>query len=316
MEWSTKPLHRDQPFGSWADDLAAAFVRLEPRKVAEQPFEGTISRKDAAPIQVSLVKATSHTVLRLSSHIAASSEDLCFVNLQLDGLGRTTQRSHEQITGPGDLAIADTTEPFEINNCRRFRLFCFAVPRRLLPAALFDRPRLNLSTTMSGRALSRTLAGYADLCLSAPQLVGAIGTHVVDLIAHAPDMLNGLPAGQVRAPVLLSMMRDHIDRNLSDAQLGAAVLAAQFSCSERYVHRLFATTGRSVGEHVTEKRLTAATRDLLDPACRRKSIAEIAFDAGFRDISHFNRLFKRSNGLAPREFRRIMGGQGDGTVDS
>jgi AraC family transcriptional regulator, positive regulator of tynA and feaB len=312
MEWSTKPRHRDQPFGSWADDLAAAFVRLEPRKLADQPFEGTISRKDAAPIQVSLVKASRHSVLRLASHIAASTDDLCFVNLQLDGLGRTTQRGHEQITGWGDLALADTTEPFEIDNCRSFRLFCFALPRRLVPPALFDRPRLKLSATEGGRALSRTLAGYADLCLSAPDagLLGAIGTHVADLIAHAPAVLAELPAEQVKAPVLLSMMCDHIDRHFADAELGAAALAAQFHCSERYVHRLFATTGRSVGEHVAEKRLTAATRDLLDPACHRKSIAEIAFKAGFRDISHFNRLFKRSNGLAPREFRRTMGGQG------
>ncbi|WP_024520565.1 helix-turn-helix domain-containing protein [Bradyrhizobium sp. Tv2a-2] len=309
MEWSTKPHHRDQPFGSWADDLAAAFVRLEPRKVADQPFEGAISRNEAAPIQVSLVRATRHSVLRLASHITASTDNLCFVNLQLDGLGRTTQRSHEQITGPGDLAIADTTEPFEINNCRSFRLFCFAVPRHLLPTVLFDRPRLKLSATESGRALSRTLASYADLCLSAPQLAGAIGAHVVDLIAHAPDVLADPPAEQVKTPVLLSMMCDHIDRHHGDAELGAAALAAHFRCSERYVHRLFATTGRSVGEHVTEKRLTAASRDLLDPASCRKSIAEIAFDAGFRDISHFNRLFRRANGLAPREFRRTMGGQ-------
>jgi AraC-like DNA-binding protein len=45
---------------------------------------------------------------------------------------------------------------------------------------------------------------------------------------------------------------------------------------------------------------------LLDHAHRRATIAEIAFAAGFRDISHFNRLFKRCNGLAPREFRRAM----------
>src|SRR5262249_21161927 len=60
MEWSTKPRLPDQPFGSWADDLAAAFVRLEPRRIADQPFEGAISRVEAAPIQISLVTATSH----------------------------------------------------------------------------------------------------------------------------------------------------------------------------------------------------------------------------------------------------------------
>jgi AraC family transcriptional regulator, positive regulator of tynA and feaB len=307
MEWSTKPRCPDQLFGSWADDLAAAFVRLEPRRIADQHFEGTISRVDAAPLQISLVTATRHTVLRLASHIALSTDDLCFVNLQLEGLGRTAQRGHEQICAPGDLALADTTEPFEIANRHDFKLFCFAIPRPLLPKSLFDRPRLNLSATGAGRALSRTLAGYAELCLSDFQRAktsALIGAHVVDLISHAPEILTEMSMERMHIPVLLSMMLDHIDRHSDDPKLGAASLAARFRCSERYVHRLFATTGRSVGEHVNEKRIAACTGKLLDRNFSHKTIAEIAFAAGFRDISHFNRLFKRSNGVAPREFRR------------
>jgi len=309
MEWSTQPRHPDQPFGSWADDLAAAFVRLEPRRLADQPFEGAISRVDAAPIQVSLVTATRHTVLRLAPHIALSTDDLCFVNLQLEGLGRTTQRGHEQISAPGDLALADTTEPFEIANGHDFKLFCFAIPRQLLPKGLLDHARLNLSTTETGRALSRTLASYAELCLRGNQLPktsALIGAHVVDLISHAPEILTDTPADRLHVPVLLSMMLDHIDRCSDDPELGAATLATRFHCSERYVHRLFATTGRSVGEHLNEKRIAACTRELFDRNSAHKTIAEIAFGAGFRDISHFNRLFKRCNGLAPREFRRAM----------
>jgi AraC-like DNA-binding protein len=104
--------------------------------------------------------------------------------------------------------------------------------------------------------------------------------------------------------VLLSMMLDHIDRYSSDPELSAATLAARFRCSERYVHRLFAATGRSVGEHLNEKRIAVCTRKLLDQNSAHETIAEIAFSAGFRDISHFNRVFKRCNGLVPREFRR------------
>lgn len=309
MEWSTRPRPADQPFGSWADDLAAAFVRLEPRRIADQPFEGAICRADAAPLQISLVTATRHSVVRLASHIARSTEDLCFVNLQLEGLGRTTQRDHEQTCAPGDLAVADTTEPFEIANRHNFKLFCFAVPRRLLPRALLDRPRLNLSRTEAGRALSKTLAGYAEICLAArrrPMTAAPIGTHVVDLIAHAPDMLTDLSAERVHTPVLLSMMLDHIERHSEDPELGAAALAVKFRCSERYVHRLFATTDRSVGEHVNDRRIALCARWLVDPHSAHRTIAEIAFAAGFRDISHFNRLFKRAHGLAPREFRRAV----------
>ena len=309
MEWSTKPVGGDQPFGSWANDLAAAFVRLEPRKIAEHPFEGAISRADAAPIQISLVKATKHSVLRLRSHIVRSTDDLCFINLQLEGLGRTIQNGYEQISVPGDLAVADTTEPFEIANCRDFKLFCFAVPRSLLPKGFFGRPRLKLSATETGRALSRTLAGYAELCLAStptPAVAALTGAHVADLIAHAPDIVGEARCEQMNVPVLLSLMLDYIDRHSDNPELGATMLAQKFRCSPRYVHRLFAKTGRSVGEHVNDKRMLTCVRDLLDHDCRHKTIAEIAFAAGFRDISHFNRLFKRSNGAAPREFRRAM----------
>jgi AraC-like DNA-binding protein len=311
MEWSTRPARPDQPFGSWADDLAAAFVRLEPRRITEQSFAGTICKVDAAPLQISQVTASAHTVVRLASHIASSTEDLCFVNLQLEGLGRTTQRGHEQLSAPGDLALADTTLPFEIAHRHDFKLFCFAIPRRLLPDALFDRPRLALSATEAGRALSRTLASYAELCLSGPQLArtsAMVGAHVAELIAHAPDLLSDMPAERVHTPVLLSMMLDHIDRHSSAPELGAPALAKKFRCSERYVHRLFAATGRTVSEHVNEKRVVMCTRELLDRNSAHRTIAEIAFAAGFRDISHFNRLFKRHNGLAPREFRRTAAG--------
>jgi AraC family transcriptional regulator, positive regulator of tynA and feaB len=309
MEWSTKTIEADRPFGSWAEDLADAFVQLEPRKIAEQPFKGTISRTDVTSIQISRVEATKHVVLRLRSHIARSIGDVYFVNLQLDGVGRYTQRGHEQICSPGDLAIVDTTEPFEIANCRNFSLFCFAVPRQLLPNALAERPRLRLSETAAGRALSRTLAGHAELCLRSEPNTGisAFGAqHVVDLISHAPDILEERAPERAGLSVLLSMMLDYIDRHLDDPELGAATLALKFHCSQRYVHKLFSTTGRSVGEHINGQRIIVCTRNLLDHAHRRTTIAEIAFNAGFRDISHFNRLFKRSTALAPREFRRAM----------
>ena len=97
-----------------------------------------------------------------------------------------------------------------------------------------------------------------------PKTSALIGAHVIDLISHAPEILADTSVERVHMPVLLSMMLDHIDRHSDDPELGAATLAARFRCSERYVHRLFATTSRSVGEHVNEKRIVACTRDLLD----------------------------------------------------
>jgi AraC family transcriptional regulator, positive regulator of tynA and feaB len=307
MERSTKQCQTDQAFCNWAAYLANS-CQLEPRKITEHPFQGTISRTDATPIQIARVIATRHRVFRLRSHIAHSTGDLFFIYLQLEGVGRYTQRSHEQICGPGDLAVVDTTDPFEIANGRDFQLFCFAIPRHLLPPHFSERPRLTLSATEAGRALSRTLGGYAELRLNSQAslpLAALVGGHIVELISHASDVLACVPFERLNAPVLLSMMLDHIDRHSSDSGLSAATLARQFHCSERYVHKLFSKTGRSVGEHINHKRILVCTRDLLGDS-RSRTIAEIALAAGFRDISHFNRLFKRSNGASPRAFRHTM----------
>ena len=199
MEWLTKATQADRPFGSWADNLADAFVQLEPRKISDAPFYGAISKADLEPIHISRVTAAPHCVARQRVHIARSEDNFYFLNLQLDGLSRTVQRGHEQICGPGDLAIIDTTEPFEIMNLRDFALLCFAVPRELLANYSADHPRLTLSATETGRALARTLEGYADLCIRAEAVppVPALGHHLLDLLSYADKFVADEPPAHV-----------------------------------------------------------------------------------------------------------------------
>ena len=212
------------------------------------------------------------------------------------------QRGHAQICGPGDLALVDTTEPFEIANSLDFRLFCFAAPRRLLPSGFTDRPRLNMTATEMGRALVADACRLRGALPRFAVVIGptqnSIGAHIVDLLSHAPSALEQTPPESIAIPVLLSMMLEHIDERVADPDLSAAALAQKFHCSERYVHKLFATTGQTVGEHISNKRIQLCARNLLarQPG---KTIAEIAYAAGFRDISYFNRLFKRGQGMAP-----------------
>jgi len=48
-------------------------------------------------------------------------------------------------------------------------------------------------------------------------------------------------------------------------------------------------------------RLERAKKSLLDPNVR---ISELAFEAGFQSLTHFNRVFKNLVGMSPREFRK------------
>jgi len=61
-----------------------------------------------------------------------------------------------------------------------------------------------------------------------------------------------------------------------------------------------ARTGITFMDSLLELRLGNASRLLIDTT---QSIAEVAYNCGFNNISNFNRLFKKKKNCTPREFR-------------
>jgi AraC-like DNA-binding protein len=73
--------------------------------------------------------------------------------------------------------------------------------------------------------------------------------------------------------------------------------------SDSYIRKLFQGEGTSFSEFVLTRRLVRAHRMLTDRRSSGLSIASIAFEAGFGDLSYFNRAFKRCYGATPSEVR-------------
>lgn len=61
-----------------------------------------------------------------------------------------------------------------------------------------------------------------------------------------------------------------------------------------------ARTGITFMDSLLEIRLGHASRLLIDTT---QSVAEVAYNCGFNNISNFNRLFKKKKGCTPKEFR-------------
>jgi AraC-like DNA-binding protein len=106
----------------------------------------------------------------------------------------------------------------------------------------------------------------------------------------------------IRAARLRAIKADIVD-NLSHRELSVGLLAARHRISPRYVRMLFESEGQSFSEFVLAKRLDHAFRALTDPRLADRTISAIAFDAGFGDLSYFNRAFRRAYGATPSDIR-------------
>jgi AraC family transcriptional regulator len=69
----------------------------------------------------------------------------------------------------------------------------------------------------------------------------------------------------------------------------------------RFAKRFRAVTGETANQYVINRRLSAAATRL---AATRSPIAEIAFEVGFNDLSHFDACFRSAFGCAPSIWRR------------
>ncbi|MFF2445618.1 response regulator [Neobacillus sp. NPDC058068] len=81
-------------------------------------------------------------------------------------------------------------------------------------------------------------------------------------------------------------------------------VAAHVKLSPYYVSKLFKEqSGTNFIDFLTECRIKKAKQLMIDPD---NSLKEITFEVGFHDPSYFSRVFKRSHGISPTEYRKKL----------
>jgi len=122
------------------------------------------------------------------------------------------------------------------------------------------------------------------------------------MVADGDEQREPLDEPGLRAARRAAILRE-IERRSADPNLSALTIARQLGITPRYVHLLLAETGRSFTHHVLERRLERAAALLRNPGWRHRKIADIAAEAGFTDLSYFNRAFRRHFGVTPSDLR-------------
>ena len=93
----------------------------------------------------------------------------------------------------------------------------------------------------------------------------------------------------------------YIEEHFSE-EITVEELAAQIPLSKSYFMNCFKkATGMGTIEYITQMRIKHACEELLK---NDKTVMQIAFESGFRNLSNFNRLFKKNVGLSPGDYKK------------
>jgi len=149
---------------------------------------------------------------------------------------------------------------------------------------LFDKMELLGAETSSGSDVLK-LAVFLELLV-------LINRAYFSTLAHEED--KPIVPGKL-VPVL-----DYIDLNLEN-DLSLEILEHRFFINRFYLTRLFKqVTNSSLHEYIQFKRISRAKKMLSDGL----NVTEACARSGFNDYSNFLRMFKRTVGISPGQYRK------------
>jgi AraC-like DNA-binding protein len=115
-----------------------------------------------------------------------------------------------------------------------------------------------------------------------------------------PQFVNQFRPGSEADRARLDLALDYIQCNFLDRPTCADV-ARIVAMSESAFSRFFkAQTGNTYSDHLSSLRIWTARKRLAET---NAPITDICFDAGFNNISNFNRIFLRAAGMTPSKYR-------------
>jgi len=212
---------------------------------------------------------------------------------------------------PSNMLLGELTDASGavLGNCRKFSTL--VIDRKTLLKSSPKAEALLFKPLRVIDGLRAMIERYAALAVEAAPHAGPhgrllMGQHLVDLVtlalgSRADDGQSARQRGLAQAR--LALMKADIAAELTHGDLGIQTLARRYGLSARQAQRLFEQDGTTFTDFLLEQRLLLARRMLADPANAWRKINDIAYSAGFADVSYFNRAFRRRFGGTPSDFR-------------
>jgi AraC-like DNA-binding protein len=305
FRFSTDTFPERERMAAWREVFGRTVLHLDfvPRSGEAFQAKATILR---AP-RLRVLRASTSSARQGSSPSLLVNDDVSFVWVPSVRCG-ASQLGRNADLNPGDgvfLSHGDVGGLAFPDDCRYVAL---AMPKAALSPLVPDLGRLFGHSMPAANPAQRMLLRYlrlarADHIAADPALQHAFADHVCDLLAlvlgatrDAAELARtrGVPAARFRA------FQDDIRKSHGRPDFSVHTVAARHGISPRYVQRVFEERGTTFTQYLSEQRLASAHQALRGSTA---AISTIAYDCGFSDVSHFNRLFRQRFGCTPSDVR-------------
>jgi AraC family transcriptional regulator, positive regulator of tynA and feaB len=299
---------------AWSTALSSVFVELEVQHLdmAHPPLARMYRYPFGDMTFVrALTRGGAHRVVRSTRLIRSSTHNNFFIGYMLSGEATLSQGSGRALLQARDLAIIDSSREYAIEVPRAFDSLWIKVPRHRLEGRLHSlaeimAQRIDGHTGIGHFASNMLLAALAEAPKLRVEEANRIANHLLDLIGLALVGPGRRVATEAPSNYRLSALRrvqTFIDERLDDETLSVREIARAHHVSVRYLNKLFEREGTSIARWTKMRRLERCRMDLESNSAAGRTIGEIAYSHGFRNISHFNRAFKARFGCSPRSLR-------------
>jgi AraC-like DNA-binding protein len=234
-----------------------------------------------------------------------------YLNINLAGSRHVSQQGREAVSAEGEAMFIAGGAAVDMTIAPGSRFMTLKMEVASIEPLVPDYgDRLIQPIPRKSEAL-QLLSGYLGTLdrtemLAAPNLQRIVATHVHDLAAltlgaarDGADQARGRSAGTAR----LQAIKADVASNLG-GDVSVDAIARRHHVTPRSVQMAFEAEGMTFTDFVLGQRLARAHRMLCDPLRAGQKISTIAFDAGFGDLSYFNRVFRRRFGATPSEMRQ------------
>ena len=297
-------------------------LKIDFEPAAETAFECAVAMRALPGVKLIASKMSAVRIKRTEETTASDSENFVFL-LNQNSAAAVAARGREVTLDVGDAILMNTAE-FKAFDRRAYGgALALRVPRAVLTSIVSHVDDVVMHPVSRQVGILKLLGGYTismlnEVTLPSPELQRTAVNHLHDLVALALGATHdaaGIAIGRGLPAARLRLAKAYIVENSNRRDLSVGGVAAHLGLTPRNLQRLFESEGTTFSEFLLAQRLSRAYTMLTEANWARSPVGAIAYDAGFGDLSYFNRSFKRRYGATPREIRSTApreAGRGNG----